>query len=71
MRICDHCETQHIENETHFLFQCMLYTQIRNTFYSDNEKRYRNFKRTNVKDKVLFLFNNVESDPFVCKKWYI
>ena len=29
LRTCDHCETGNIENETHFLFRCKLYNQIR------------------------------------------
>ena len=65
LRTCDHCETGNIENETHFLFRCKLYNQIRNTLYNNIESKYQNFTNMNTMDAVLFLFNNV--DPFVCK----
>ena len=71
LRTCDHCGSQYIENETHFLFHCILYNQIRTTLYNDMNSRYQNFRRMNTTEKVIFLFNNV--DPFVCKKiaWFI
>ena len=65
LRTCDHCETGNIENETHFLFRCKLYNQIRNTLYNNIESRYQSFTKMNTKDALLFLLNNV--DPFVCK----
>ena len=65
LRACDHCETGNIENETHFLFRCKLYNQIRNTLYKNIESRYQSLTKMNTMDAVLFLFNNV--DPFVCK----
>ena len=65
LRTCDHCETGNIENETHFLFQCKLHNQIRNTLYNNIESRDQSFTKMNTKDAVLFLLNNV--DPFFCK----
>ena len=67
MRICDHCDSKDIENETHFLYQCKHYDKIRNNLYNDITSQYKQFRDLNLKDKTLFLFNNV--DPFVCKKF--
>ena len=65
LRTSDHCKTGNIENETHFLFRCKLYNQIRNTLYNNIESGYQSLTKMNTKHVVLFLFNNV--DPFVCK----
>ena len=66
LRICKFCSCNEVENESHVLFSCNLYQDIRKKFFDDVSLRYANFSTLNNSDKVLFLFNNI--DPFICKK---
>ena len=66
LRICKFCSDNEVENESHFLFSCNLYQDIRKKFFDDVSLKYPNFNTLNNSDKVLFLFNNI--DPFICKK---
>ena len=66
LRICKFCSDNEVENESHFLFSCNLYQNIRKKFFDDVSFKYPNFNTLNNSDKVLFLFNNI--DPFICKK---
>ena len=66
LRICKFCSDNEVENESHFLFSCNLYQNIRKKFFDDVSLKYPNFNTLNNSDKVLFLFNNI--DPFICKK---
>ena len=64
LRICKFCSDNEVENESHFLFSCNLYQDIRKKFF-DVSLKYPNFNTLNNSDKVLFLFNNI--DPFIFK----
>ena len=66
LRICKFCSDNEVENESHFLFSCNLYQNIRKKFFDDVSLKYPNFNTLNNSDKVLFLFNNI--DRFICKK---
>ena len=60
------CSNNEVENESHFLFSCNLYQNIRKKFFDDGSLKYPNFNTLNNSDKVLFLFNNI--DRFICQK---
>ena len=60
------CSYNEVENESHFLFSCNLYQDIRKKFFEDVSLNYPHFNTLNNSDKILFLFNNI--DPFICKK---
>ena len=62
LRICQHCRSNQIENENHFLFHCDCYKTIR----SDIVLKYPTFNLFSGTEKTIFLFNN--ADPFICKK---
>ena len=64
-RICQHCSSNNIENELHFIFDCSLHCHAREKLYDDITFKYPNFT-INTTDKTLFLFDNV--DLFICKK---
>ena len=66
LRICQHCRSNQIENENHFLFHCDRYNTIRQQITNDIVLRYPSFDLLNDTDKTIFLFNNVDS--FICKK---
>ena len=64
--ICKFCSCNEVENESHFLFSCNLYQNIRKKLFDDVTLKYPNFNTLSNSDKILFLFNNI--DPFICKK---
>ena len=66
LRICQHCRSNQIKNENHFLFHCDRYRTIRQQITSDIVLKYPSFNLLNDTEKNIFLFNN--SDSFVCKK---
>ena len=67
LRICQNCSSSEVESEIHFLFYCNSYKCIRKTFINDIIlKSDPDFNTLSERDKILFLFNNI--DPFICKK---
>ena len=44
-----------------FTYKC-----IRKTFFNDIILKYPDFNTLRERDKILFLFNNI--DPFICKR---
>ena len=66
LRICQHCHSNQIENENHFLFHCDRYKTIRQQITSDIVLKYPLFNLFNDTEKTIFLFNN--ADSFICKK---
>ena len=66
LRICQHCHSNQIENENHFLFHCDRYKTIRQQITSDIVLKYPLFNLFNDTEKTVFLFNN--ADSFICKK---
>ena len=44
LRICKFCSDNEVENESHFLFSCNLYQNIRKKFFDDVSLKYPNFK---------------------------
>ena len=66
LRICQHCHSNQIENENHFLFPCDRYKTIRQQITSDIVLKYPLFNLFNDTEKTIFLFNN--ADSFICKK---
>ena len=66
LRICHDCSSSEVENEIHFLFYCNSYKCTRKTFFNDIILKYPDFHTLSERDKILFLFNNI--DPFICKR---
>ncbi len=66
LRICQYCESRDIENETHFLLECTFNKSKREKLHNDITLKYPCYINLNKKNKILFLFNNI--DPFICKK---
>jgi len=68
LRICQHCCSNQIENENHFVFHCDCYkaTRIRQQITSDIVLKYPSFSLFNSTEKTIFLFNN--ADSLICKK---
>ena len=66
LRICQHCHSNQVENENHFLFHCDRYKTIRQQITSDIVPKYPLFNLFNDTEKTIFLFNN--ADSFICKK---
>ena len=56
-RICPVC-SRSVEDEIHFLCQCPLYTEIRNTLFKRASEDSDDFIRMDVFDKFVYLMSN-------------
>ena len=65
LRTCYLCNSNQIEDESHFLFSCEHYHDTRKKYFDEINDKYRNFNDLDNISKIMFLFNNV--DPFVCR----
>ena len=66
LRTCSLCNSNQIEDDSHFLFPCEHYNDTRNNFFDEiNDLKYRNFNDLDKISKIMVFFNNV--DPFVCR----
>ena len=65
LRTCYLCNSNQIEDESHFLFSCKHYHDTRKKYFDEINDKYRNFTDLDNISKIMFLFNNV--DPFVCR----
>ena len=52
LRICQHCRSNQIENENHFLFHCDRYKTIRQQVISDIVLKYPSFNLFNDTEKL-------------------
>ena len=57
-RLCKFCDTNSVESETHFLFQCPLYIDHRNTLYDDISSIYPDFKDMDSNRQLCILMND-------------
>ena len=56
-RICQFCETNEVETELHFLFDCNRYSAIRESFYIAMNTLSQNFTTSSNEDKLKLLFS--------------
>ena len=54
IRICDHCNLTSVENETHILFDCDVYNDLRKTLFIKINDRNTLFTNYNIHGKVRF-----------------
>ena len=66
LRICQYCSSNEIENEIHFLLYRNHFENIRKQLTNDIKLKYARFDSLGEQDKIIFLFNNVNT--YVCKK---
>ena len=57
-RLCKFCESSSIENETHFLLDCELYTDIRSTLFERALCLNTNFDNLETEDKLRFIMQH-------------
>ena len=60
-RLCKSCNSGAVEDEKHFIFNCKLYSCLRQTFCSDVKKSCKNFSSLSQDDQLFWLMTN-ESD---------
>ena len=65
LRICSLCQSNDIENESHVLFSCAFYNNLRSKVFDEISEKYQFFKVLDLNSKILFLFNSI--DPFICR----
>ena len=58
LRLCQLCQSNQVENETHFLFQCSSYSLQRQTFYEDISKMIPDIQKKSTSDIVKLLVNS-------------
>ena len=70
-RLCDHCTSNAIEDEYHFLFHCPLYHPERDLFYQTITMIYANFRQLSDANKLktLFTFEPRKLGKYACKLW--
>ena len=59
-RLCQVCKTDIIEDEIHFLCQCMKYAEIRKVLYNQAENVDLHFHSKDDIDKYVFLMSNIQ-----------
>ena len=72
-RICEYCDLQEVEDETHFLCNCTLYCDIRNPLFDKACSTNHNFAGIDDKNKFSYLLMNMWQDvsKFVSHAWNI
>ena len=60
-RICQVCNSGHIENEEHFLLHCKYFEQERQLFVNKINTSYPSFVNSSPRIKIIFLLNNKSS----------
>ena len=55
VRLCKFCNTNSIENETHFLLECELYSDLRQTLFEKALELNDSFINLNSSEKLKFL----------------
>ena len=71
-RICRHCNSNEIENETHFLLFCTLYSELRNELFG-NLFSDSCFLNKSSEEKLCFLLNDYirKTAKFIVKAIHI
>ena len=68
-RLCHFCSDQSIENETHVLLKCPLYSDLRQNMFSDILRSYANFSTLDEQAKFKVILNSEHSDVIrICAK---
>ena len=57
-RICTLCNMNKIENEIHFLFECVLYNDLRTSWLINVCNKNTNFNNLSIENKLKFMFEN-------------
>ena len=66
LRHCECCLSNDVEDEIHFFFDCVSYSDLRNSLFKEISKHCKSFLNLQDTDRINFFFNNV--DPFICKQ---
>ena len=56
-RICEICDQNVIEDECHFLFECVKYADIRSTWEMEVRNQCKEMDFLNLEDQLAVLFN--------------
>ena len=63
-RLCKLCNSGAVEDEKHFIFNCKLYSSLRQTYFADVKKSCKNFSCLSQDDQLIWLMTN-ESDNII------
>lgn len=66
-RICGNCQTGEVETEVHFLLQCTIYENIRQSFFNDFEACHPGFGTLETGRKLSILSGEGPLAPFAAK----
>ena len=58
LRTCMFCESNAVENESHFILECKKYENIRLDFIENFSNYHKNFSSLSIKEKTLIILNN-------------
>ena len=57
-RLCKFCNASSVEDETHFLISCELYSDIRLPLFQKAGEHNENFNTLIAEDKLIFIMQN-------------
>ena len=72
-RICPVCNLNTIENETHFLIDCVQYKDIRDEMFRKININDIQFRNNSSEEKLIYLMENCNksASDFIFKAWQI
>ena len=66
--MCQVCDQQAVESETHFLLHCNVYDDLRRLLFDKSERRDNNFTFMSDTDKLRFILTHQERE---CAKYIV
>ncbi len=71
-RICVNCQSNCVEDEEHFIFECSLYDDLRKTFINDVKLSHPHFEELDITNKwCIIMHNNVRKTAAFIKRAYV
>ena len=62
LRLCTLCDLKHIEDETHLLFECPIYADIRSSLLNKLDKENPSFNNLSISNKTLWCLSNEHTE---------
>ena len=70
-RLCTFCSSDSVEDEKHLLFNCSLYTSLRQIIYAEVQKSCKHFSSLSQEAQLIWLMTNESDDIILLFSKYI
>ena len=67
-RLCKICNSNQIEDEKHFLCQCIIYDNIRTPLFDEIQEKNKNFKNSDINRQMIILLSQLNKDEKLLTK---